>query len=71
MKKIFKTTETKYNIGDKVWYRFTGTNLRTTILKIEIDYKGVPTYYCDFFLSAAPFREDQLFSTEEELLKSL
>lgn len=63
--------ETKYNIGDEVWYRFVGDNIRTTVRKIEFDYKGVPTYFCYFFLSTAPFREDQLFSTEEELLKSL
>lgn len=45
-------------------------NIKTTIRNIKIDYKGVPTYYCDFFLSVIAFREDQLFPTEE-LLKSL
>lgn len=63
--------ETKYNIGDEVWHRFVGDNLKTTVRKIKIDYKGVPTYYCDFFLSVVAFREDQLFPTKEELLKSL
>lgn len=65
------TIETKYNIGDKVWHRFVGNNIKTTIRDIKIDYKGVPTYYCDFFLSAIPFREDELFPTKEELLNSL
>jgi hypothetical protein len=65
------TIETKYNIGDKVWYRFGVDNICTTVRKIKVDYKGVPTYFCDFFLSTVAFREDDLFSTEEELLKSL
>ena len=62
---------TKYNIGDKVWHRFVGNNIETTVRKIKIDYKGIPTYYCDFFLSVVAFREDQLFPSEAELIKSL
>lgn len=58
------TIETKYNIGQEVWHRFVGNN-------IKIDYKGVPTYYCDFFLQVIPLREEELFSTENELIKSL
>lgn len=65
------TIETKYNIGDKVWYRSVGRNICTTVRKIKVDYKGVPTYFCDFFLSVVAFREDRLFPTEEGLLKSL
>lgn len=63
--------ETKYNIGDKVWYRLTPNNVETTVRRIKIDYKGVPTYYCDFFLQVIAFREEELFATEEELIKSL
>lgn len=63
--------ETKYKIGQKVWHRFVGLNIETTVRKIKFDYKGVPIYYCDFYLSAAPFREEQLFPSEEELIKSL
>ena len=63
--------KTKYNIGDEVWYRFVGNNICTTVRKIKIDYKGTPTYFCDFFLSTIAFREEELFSTKEELLDSL
>lgn len=65
------TTETKYNIGDEVWYRFVGNDMETTVRRIKIDYKGIPTYYCDFYLQVVAFREDQLFPTKEEFLKSL
>lgn len=65
------TKETKYNIGDVLWHRFVNNNIRTKVRKIEVDYKGIPTYFCDFFLSVIAFREDELFPTEEELLKSL
>lgn len=63
--------ETKYNIGDKVWYKFVGGDMCTTVRRIKVDYKGVPTYYCDFFLQVIAFREEELFPTKEELLKSL
>lgn len=63
--------ETKYKIGQKVWHRFVGNNIETTVRKIEIDYKGTPLYYCDFHLSVIPFSEDRLFPSEEELIKSL
>lgn len=65
------TSETKYKIGDEVWYRFVRDNIKTTVRRIKIDYKGIPTYYCDFFLSVVAFREDQLFPSEAELIKSL
>lgn len=64
------TTKTKYSIGDEVWHRFVGNNIKTAVRDIKVDYKGVPTYYCDFFLSAVAFREEELFSTEEELIKT-
>jgi hypothetical protein len=65
------TIEPKYKVGDEVWHRFVGNDIKTTVRNINIDYKGVPTYYCDFFLSVIAFREDELFPTKEELLKSL
>lgn len=66
-----KISETKYKIGDVVWYRFVGNNIKTTVRNIKIDYKGIPTYYCGFFLSVIAFREEELFPTEEQLVKSL
>lgn len=55
------TIKTKYHIGDKVWYKFVGNNIKTTVRDIKIDYKGIPTYYCNFFLSVIAFREEELF----------
>lgn len=63
--------ETKYDIGQEVWYRFVSSNIKTAIRDIKIDYKGVPTYFCDFYLTTAAFREEDLFEFEEELIKSL
>lgn len=63
--------ESKFKIGQNVWHRFVSSNIKTTIRDIKIDYKGVPTYFCDFFLSKVAFREEELFESEEELLKSL
>ena len=63
--------ETKYKIGDKVWHRFVSHNICTTVRNVKVDYKGVPTYFCDFYATTAAFREEQLFPTEEELIKSL
>lgn len=63
--------ESKYKIGQKVWHRFVNTNIKTTIRNIKFDYKGVPTYFCDFYLTTAAFREEELFESEEELIRSL
>lgn len=65
------TTKTKYKIGNEVWHRFVGNNIKTTVRDIKIDYKGVPTYYCDFYLSVIAFREEELFPTEEDLIKRM
>lgn len=65
------TIETKYNLGNEVWYGCVGNCIKSTVRNIKIDYKGIPTYYCDFFLSVAAFREEELFPTKEELLKSM
>lgn len=64
-------TETKYKIGQKVWHRFVSSNIKTTIRNIKFDYKGVPTYFCGFYLTTAAFREEELFESEEELIRSL
>lgn len=69
--KTMNKKETKYKVGDKVWFRFISHNHRTTIRKIKIDYKGVPLYFCDFYLTTASFREEELFPTEEELINHL
>ena len=70
-KKTMNERETKYKVGDKVWYRFISHNMRTTIRRIKIDHKGVPLYFCDFYCTTASFKEEDLFATEEELINHL
>lgn len=62
--------ETKYKVGDKVWFRFVSHNIQTTIRKIKISHKEI-LYLCDFYLTTASFREEELFPTEEELINHL
>lgn len=69
------TIETKYNIGDEVWgaFRYEIWSGRITAITIyhafgmsRIDYKVVVKEEMHF-----TFREQELFPTKEELLKSL
>ena len=69
------TIETKYNIGDEVWFILGATAkkgevLEITFTKIEDILTG---YYYNVSVgtSHASFYEKQLFPTKEELLKSL
>lgn len=58
--------ETKYNIGQEVWYRVVGNAVKGKVIAIE---RGL--YRCTFYMTTAHFREEELFPTKEELLKSL
>lgn len=60
------TIETKYNIGDEVWYCFVGNAIKGKV----VDFKR-GLYHCTFYLTTATFREEELFPTKEELLESL
>ena len=64
------TIETKYNIGDEVWFMFVGNAIKSKVLNIS-NINGQTLYHCSFYLTTATFREDKLFPTKEELLKSL
>lgn len=63
------TIETKYNIGDEVWFMFLDEPFRSVIR----EYIGgnEKLYRCDFFLTTCACREDELYPTKVELLKSL
>lgn len=64
------TIETKYNIGDEVWYLFNnhvGMIAKIVLICVGIDMKV--RYRCDN--SHNYFFENDLFPTKEELLKSL
>lgn len=66
------TIETKYNIGDEVWYSLKGNVYHEIIDHIEIDVgkSGVTHIYYNSE-GKFPHREDKLYPTKEELLKSL
>ena len=63
------TIETKYNIGDEVWFMsHRGYPRRDRVASIRI----MPDLSILYYLEANLFREeDELFPTKEELLKSL
>ena len=63
------TIETKYNIGDKVWFHFCGQIESGIIACIEI-YSPYKVFY-RMKENCVAFMEYDLFPTKEELLKSL
>ena len=68
------TIETKYNIGDEVWCSiYNGIKMKITaihILAVAVD--NVTIEYSVMWNGGAWSRmENEIFSTEEELLKSL
>ena len=69
------TIETKYNIGDEVWFADQGQPLYREVVMIEPRIRKdrqIIKYYVDFDdVRLAIFYEEDLFPTKEELLKSL
>ena len=65
------TIETKYNIGDEVWFMFNHKPTQGKILGLTV-YS--PTYYfyiVSILYTSGTIYEESLFPTKEELLKSL
>lgn len=64
--------ETKFNIGDEVWYKDYSEIFQDKIsqIKVNIDCFGTIYIYYDLWGDVTK-EEHQLFSTKEELLKSL
>lgn len=72
--------ETKYNIGDEVWIEFANSPTKGTIKSIDIsarvEYKNIisiqnVSYDIRVGNCIFTFYEHGIFSTKEELLKSL
>ena len=66
--------KTKYNIGEEVWFMEENEPTSDVILSIEINlYKGKQFIEYLFANDSYPYglNESELFSTKEELLKSL
>ena len=59
----------KYKVGDEVWYIFVGMPIQSKVYEIIGGKEKL--YRCKFYLQATVFREEELFPTKEELLKSL
>lgn len=66
-------TKTKYNIGDKVWLIRDNRAQRSDITRVVISVESSDNYEVSYSLhfGDTEFPEDQLFSSKEELLKSL
>ena len=69
------TIETKYNIGDEVWFMNDGEPTSERIVRIDVEryeqkqYVEYTVVLSDVILTS--FYEQELFPTKEELLKSL
>ena len=69
------TIETKYNIGDKVWFMNEGEPTSEKIVRIDVEqyeqkqFVEYTVILCDVILTS--FYEEEIFPTKEELLKSL
>ncbi len=66
------TIETKYNIGDEVWYKGLEEPFHDGISNIRIDVDCLGEIHIEYELWNDVTKEEyQLFLTKEELLKSL
>ena len=67
------TIETKYNIGDEVWFVFDGKPLNGKIARISEHTIKVNVIFKDGkkYLFSRDIKGFELFPTKEELLKSL
>lgn len=70
------TIETKYNIGDKVWFQtIGGINYKANVTKIVVHAFIDGDVIVNYSLARSGYEyernEDELFPTKEELLKSL
>lgn len=66
------TIKTKYNIGEEVWYKGHKEIFQDTIceIKVNIDCFGETSVHYQLWDDVLK-EENDLFSTKEELLKSL
>lgn len=66
------TIETKYNIGDKVWYKGCKKIFQDAICEIKVNIDCFGVTHIHYILWHEVIREENdLYPTKEELLKSL
>lgn len=64
------TIKTKYNIGDKVWYKRRGKISQDTICEMKVNIDCFGEAHIRYILWNEVLREENdIFSTKEELLK--
>lgn len=63
--------ETKYNIGQEVWYSMGGHTYHNKVIGIHILKKDIIMYDIRFAHTHCTLEESVVFSTKEELLKSV
>lgn len=67
--------DTKYNIGDEVWFKTLGINYKANVTKIVIHVFIDGNVIINYDIARSGYEyernEDELFLTKEELLKSL
>ena len=64
---------TKYNIADKVWLIIDNQAVRANITRVIISVESTDSCKISYSLhhGSTEYSEDQLFSTKEDLLRSL
>lgn len=69
------TIETKYNIGDEVWFNSLGHHIKGKVDEINISVLIDGSVHILYSIEKSGYcferHNDDLFSTKEELLKSL
>ena len=69
------TIETKYNIGQEVWFQTLGINYIAKVMEIRMRIFSDNDIIINYSLERSGYynerNEDDLFPTKEELLKSL
>ena len=66
------TIKTKYNIGDKVWYKRHGKIFQDTISEIKVNIDCFGEAHIHYTLWTDELKEENdLFPTKEELIKNL
>ena len=66
------TIETRYNIGDKVWYKGTKEISQDTISEIKVNIDCFGEAHIHYILWNEVLKEENdLFPTKEELIKNL
>ena len=67
------TIETRYNVGDEVWYKRRGKISQDTIseIKVNIDCFGETSVHYQLWNDDVLKEENDLYPTKEELIKSL